>query len=176
MTAIYYVWISSWWDDRRITRNPHESWESGGGRTAQRVSGKADSFSCIVSTRIWNAMNMSHGCPYITCWKLKCVLDAYRYMYCWLHPLRLDTYLIGTDASHHFEDLSRFLCFFLSFFPFSFFFFFFKKREKVGEDWRERGKCESSTRVGKSTRVGYEIFCLMWFFCTVDMMNQQLPR
>lgn len=46
-------------------------------------------------------------------------------------------------------------------FPFSFFFFFSKKREKVGEDWKERGKWESSTRVGKYTRVGYEIFCLM---------------
>lgn len=61
--------------------------------------------------------------------------------------------------------LKIFYVFFAFFFPFFlfflFFFFFKKKREKVGEDWRERGKCESSTRVGKYTRVGYEIFCLM---------------
>lgn len=54
-----------------------------------------------------------------------------------------------------------FFAFFFPFFLFPFSFSFLKKREKVGEDWRERGKCESSTRVGKSTRVGYEIFCLM---------------
>lgn len=58
-----------------------------------------------------------------------------------------------------------FFAFFFPFFLFSFSFpfslFFKKTREKVGEDWRERGKWESSTRVGKYTRDGYEIFCLM---------------
>lgn len=53
-----------------------------------------------------------------------------------------------------------FSAFFFPSFLFSFSFSFSKKREKVGEDWRERGKCESSTRVGKYICVGYEILLL----------------
>lgn len=57
-----------------------------------------------------------------------------------------------------------FFAFFFPFFLFSFFLFPFSfSFPKKGKRWArigDRGKWESSTRVGKYTRVGYEIFLL----------------
>lgn len=64
-----------------------------------------------------------------------CIIDFTRFD-------SIRTYLIGTDASHHYMAILKifyvFFAFFFPFFLFSFSFSFSKKREKVGEDWRGR--------------------------------------